>query len=216
MVAELQTSGRGRRGRTWTSPPGVNLTMSVGVRPRLAAADAWRLGPATALAARSACQPIADLLLKWPNDLVDAGDAKVGGLLVETTIDGSRLGTAVIGIGINVNWARSEMPPELAGTATSLAELTGSVVDRAALMARLLAALEEEVERVESGSSPLERYRAACSTIGRRVEVEAGNRVVTGTAVGLTSIGALVVETAGGRVALGSGEVTRVHPGRAA
>ena len=216
VVAELQTSGRGRRGRRWTSPPGVNLTMSVGVRPRLAAEHAWRLGPAVALAVRDACGPVADLRLKWPNDLVDAEDAKVGGLLLETTIDGDRLSTAVIGIGINVNWRRTEMPPELAAAATSLAELSAAAVDRASLLGRLLHMVEVELERVESGQSPLERYRAACSTIGRRVEVEAGNRVVSGIVVGLSVIGALVVETAEGTVALGSGEVTRVHPARPA
>ena len=212
VVAEVQTSGRGRRGRSWVSPAGVNLTVSVGVRPRLAAADAWRLGLAVALAARTACEPVAAIAVKWPNDVVATDDSKVGGVLVETTITADRLNTAVIGIGINVNWRSSDMPPEIAGGATSLADLCGRAVDRATLLGRLLTALEREVEWLEAGESPLERYRDACSTLGRPVEVRAGDRIVAGTAVGLTPKGGLVVETAGGPVSFDTGEVTQVRP----
>ena len=215
VVAELQTAGRGRRGRSWLSPAGVNLTVSVGLSPRMSAADAWRLGLAAALAVRSACEPIAPLHFKWPNDLVAADDAKVGGLLVETTVDGDRLSTAVIGIGVNVNWRRSDMPAEIGAGATSLADLSATAVDRGTLLGRLLAALEAEVERIERGVSPLERYRAACSTVGRRVEVEAAHRLVAGIVTGLTPTGALVVETPdGSTIAITGGEVTRVHPGQ--
>src|SRR5438477_12037079 len=83
VVADLQTAGRGRRGRNWTSPPGVNLMVSVGIRPRIAAADAWQLGAATALAVLEACRLALprsvpdELALKWPNDVVDEGGRKV-------------------------------------------------------------------------------------------------------------------------------------------
>ena len=212
VVAELQTSGRGRRGRTWTSPSGVNLTMSVGITSRVRAADGWRLGLAAALAARSACAPVAPVALKWPNDLVDADDRKLGGLLVETTIDGEWITGAVIGIGINVNWRRAQMPGEIAGRATSLAEVAGAPVDRAVLLGRILASLELELEGVECGESPLERYRAACSTLGRRVDVETGRESIAGIAIDLDADGALLVATTDGTVAVTSGEVTRVHP----
>jgi BirA family biotin operon repressor/biotin-[acetyl-CoA-carboxylase] ligase len=105
------------------------------------------------------------------------------------------------------------MPPGLAASATSLAELSGAVVDRAALLGRLLAALEAEVEGIEAGVSPLERYRAACSTIGRRVTVQSSDGRLSGIAVGLDATGALVVETVDGTVPVSAGEVTRVHPG---
>ncbi len=213
VVAELQTSGRGRRGRTWTSPAGVNLTMSVGVTSRLPAADGWRLGLAVALAVRSACASVAPVALKWPNDLVDADDRKLGGVLVETTVDGEWITGAVIGIGINVNWSRAQMPAEIVERATSLAELAGAPVDRGALLGRMLASLELELEGVEGGRSPLERYRAACSTLGRQVDVETGGESVSGTAIDLDADGALLVATTDGTVAVTSGEVTRVHPG---
>ena len=213
VVTEQQTAGRGRRGRTWISPPGRNLMLSVAVRPQLAAADAWRLGLAAALAARSACAAVAPVALKWPNDVVSDDGAKVGGLLVETTIGGDRVTSAVIGIGINVNWPRAEMPQQIAGDATSLSELAGVSIDRAELLATLLDALDAELLAVESGHSPLARYRQACATLGTEVGVETATGRVEGQAVEIDERGALVIEAAAGRVALTSGEIVRVRSG---
>jgi BirA family transcriptional regulator, biotin operon repressor / biotin---[acetyl-CoA-carboxylase] ligase len=212
VVAEEQLSGRGRRGRTWSSPPGVNLLVSVGLRPDLAARDAWQLGQAVALAARSACSSAAPVELKWPNDLVTRDGRKIGGLLVETAIDGDRLAEAVVGIGLNVNWLPADMPSELAASASSLSELAGATVDRAQLLRRLLAALEVELAGVEAGSSPLDRYRAACRTLGTTVEVDLGGRLLRGTAVDVDATGALVLRTDDGPVAIASGEVVRAGP----
>ena len=211
VVAEEQTAGRGRRGRQWVSPPGLNLLASVAVRPRLAAADAWQLGLAVALAAADACAAAAPVTLKWPNDLVAASDGrKVGGLLIETVAEGDRLSGAVVGIGINANWLQASMPAELRGTATSLADLGGAPVDRVALLRRLLDALEAEIGAIEAGHSPLERYRARCSTLGRDVSVATADRTITGRAVDLDRAGALVVEADDGRHVIASGDVVRV------
>lgn len=211
VVAEEQRFGRGRRGRTWVSPPGRNLTMSVGVRPRLAASDAWQLGEAAGLAARSACSALAPVWLKWPNDVIADDGRKLGGLLVETAIDGEALTEAVIGIGINVNWAVSEMPDEIAATATSLASLAGSEVDRVALLARLLDELDAEVRRIEMGDSPLPRYRDACRTIGASVAVDVGTHEVRGMATGIDEHGGLLVRTADGVVTVATGEVVHAR-----
>lgn len=212
IVAEEQTDGRGRRGRTWSSPPGRNLTVSVALQPRLDVAHAWQLGLAAALGAWRACGEVTAVALKWPNDVVAPDGRKLGGLLAETSLTGDRVATAVIGIGINVNWPRAEMPAEIAATATSLAELAGRSVDRVALLAALLEALDGEVARVEAGESPLARYRAACSTLGATVMVEVGERRIEGVAVDLDEAGALIVAAGGERVAVTSGEVTRVRP----
>lgn len=212
VVAELQTDGRGRRGRTWISPAGRNLMVSVAYRPRLAASDAWRLGLAVALAARDACRTVAPVDLKWPNDLVAVDGRKAGGLLVETVIDAERVTAATIGIGLNVNWAVAEMPPEIAGSAISLAELAGAPVDRGALLAALLDHLDAELAQIEAGGSPLDRYRAACRTLGSEVTVEVGARTIVGTAAEIDDAGALVVETSSGRETVTSGEVVRVRP----
>ncbi|HEX7171082.1 MAG TPA: biotin--[acetyl-CoA-carboxylase] ligase [Candidatus Limnocylindria bacterium] len=211
VVAEEQRLGRGRRGRTWISPPGRNLTMSVGIRPRLAATDAWQLGLAAALAARGACAEVAPVWLKWPNDVIADDGRKLGGLLVETAINDASLTEAVVGIGLNVNWATAEMPDEIAATATSLASLSGSEVDRAALLGRLLGELDEEVRRIESGQSPLTRYREACRTVGAPVVVDLGTHQVRGLATGIDDHGGLQVETAGGLVTVATGEVVHAR-----
>ena len=211
VVAEEQTLGRGRRGRTWTSPPGRNLTMSVGLRPRLAASDAWQLGEAAGLATRNACSAVAPVWLKWPNDVIADDGRKLGGLLVETAIDGESVTEAVIGIGINVNWAVSEMPEEIAATATSLGALSGTEVDRAALLGRLLDELDDELRRIESGESPIERYREACRTIGASVAVDLGTHEVRGVATGIDDHGALQVRTSNGLVTVATGEVVHAR-----
>lgn len=212
IVADEQTAGRGRRGRSWISPPRTNLYVSVAIHPRLSAADAWQLGIAAALAAAGACDPVAPVELKWPNDLVAADGLKVGGLLVETIVEGDRLRGAVAGIGINVNWHRAEMPEEITTTATSLADLAGAEVDREALLARLVDGLGAEVESIEAGISPLPRYRVRCATLGTEVRVSTADAVVSGRAVDLDATGSLVVQTEDGTRVLASGEVLGVRP----
>jgi len=216
VLAELQTAGRGRRGRTWLSPAGLNLTLSVALRPALAAAHAWQLGLATALATLEACRtalPASALGLKWPNDVVAGDERKVAGLLLETVMNGERLTGAILGMGINVNWHPSEMPADIARRATSLRALSGVDVDRVALLDRLLDSLDDELVAVEAGRSPLARYRAACVTLGREVTVDTAAGVVKGIAVALDGTGSLVLETAVGRVALSAGEVATVRGG---
>ena len=214
VLAEVQTAGRGRRGRAWLSPEGLNLTLSVALRPMLRAADAWQLGLATALATLAACSDAAgrsSLALKWPNDVVAGDGRKVAGLLVETMTSGERLTGAVLGIGINVNWRSAEMPDEIAAGATSIADLTGREADRVTLLDRLLDSLDDEVVAVEAGDSPLARYRAACQTIGRDVEVATPTETLRGLAVDVDESGCLVLETAGGRTSLNSGEIVAVR-----
>jgi BirA family biotin operon repressor/biotin-[acetyl-CoA-carboxylase] ligase len=213
VVAEEQTAGRGRRGRSWQSPPGLNLTLSVAVRPAVAAGDAWTLAAAAGLACRAACSGHAEVALKWPNDVVASDGAKLGGLLLETTVEGERVSSAVIGIGLNVNWCRAQMPEEIAAGATSLADLAARPIDRVELLGALLDELDRELLALEAGASPLGRYRAACATLGTDVTVETATGRVTGRAVEVDEQGALVVDGAGGRTALTSGEIVRLRPG---
>lgn len=212
VVAEVQTAGRGRRGRSWTSPAGVNLTVSVGLRPRLPAGAAWGLVPAAALAAHGACAGLAEVGLKWPNDVVAPDGTKLGGLLVEVASEADAVRHAVAGFGINVNWARIDMSADLRDAATSLLELTGGEVDRASLLGDLLQRLEAEIEALEAGRSPLPRYRAACCTLGADVVVETPTGRLAGQAVDVDERGALLVETEGRLTAVASGEVLRVRP----
>lgn len=211
VVADEQTAGRGRRGRTWLSPPGLNLMASIALRPRLDAREAWQLGLAAALAAAEACGTVAPVSLKWPNDLVSVDGKKVGGLLIETIFSGERMTGAVVGVGVNVNWARAEMPAEIAADAISLADLAGAPVDRVALLRSLLEALEAEVSALENGQSPLARYRAACTTLGELIAVATPDGSVSGRAVDLDATGALVIEADDGRHVVASGDVVQVR-----
>lgn len=214
VVAEHQVAGRGRRGRAWVSPPGVNLMVSVAIRPRVEPARAGLLGLATALAVRDACTavvPGAALGVRWPNDVVTRDGLKVAGLLLETTLAGDRLADAVIGTGINVNWPRAEMPDEIAGRATSLAELAGAPLDRVELLGALLARLEAEVAALEAGASPVDRLREASVLDGRAVVVEVGEEAVEGVVAGIGEDGALLLDTPAGRLGLSVGEVVVVR-----
>lgn len=216
VVADLQTAGRGRHGRTWASPPGVNLLVSIGARTDLAPEDAWRLAAAAALALLEACRPVvaragATLEIRWPNDVVDARGDKVAGLLAETAIVGDRVRDVVIGAGLNVNWRRAEMPAEIAARATSLCELASTEIDRVGLLAGYLRALDGELAAVEAGRSPVERFRAAATWLtGRQVEVSTGKPASVGVVAGIGDDGSLMLETDRGLVSLGYGEVTRV------
>lgn len=214
VVADLQTSGRGRRGRSWLSPSGLNLAVSVGLRLDLDPAHAGLLGAAAALATRDACDamlPAPDLAIRWPNDVVSRGGHKVAGLLVETSLTDVALGEAVIGIGINVNWRRGAMPAEINQRAVSLADLAGADVDRVSLLDRLLARLDGEVAALVRGETPVERYRAASALDGRWVTIDLGTSRVEARVLGIGDDGRLLAEAGGRTLELGIGEVVSVR-----
>lgn len=214
VVADEQTAGRGRQGRTWLTPAGRNLAVSIGFRPDLGVDRVGLLGPAVAVAVRDACAGLvvpATVGIRWPNDLVAAGGEKVAGILVETSLVEDRVAEAVVGIGINVNWRRSEMPPELAGRAASLADVAGRELDRVALLDAILERLDAELAALERGASPIDRFAAASVLDGRWVTVDLGSSVVQGTVRGIDTDGSLLLLTDGGLRALGVGEVVAVR-----
>ena len=214
VVADLQTAGRGRRGRTWISPAGANLLFSVAWRPTVAPRLAGLLGVAAALATRDACAslvPDAGIAIRWPNDVVERDGRKVAGLLVETALEQGELAEAVVGIGINVNWSPAEMPAELRQSATSLQALRGESIDRVLLLGRVLDALDAEAQALEDGLTPVPRLRAVSWLDGRGVEVDTGAATITGRAAGIADDGSLLLDAEVGRMALSVGEVSRVH-----
>ena len=195
-VADVQTAGRGRLGRTWTAPPGASLLVTVLLRPRRPELVTIAAG----LAAVEACETVTGFRpsLKWPNDLVtDRG--KLAGLLAE------RDGDAVaMGMGLNVQWPAT-LPDELVGVATALNHEVGHDVDRDAVLDAWLDALGRRLDAIDD---VLEDYRATCSTIGREVRVELAGETFTGTATGVTDDGHLVVD---GRV-VAAGDVVHLRP----
>lgn len=204
LVADHQTAGRGRRGRTWLAPPGGSLLMSVLVRPP--AAIVALVPMQVSLALVDAVDVVAGvrLTLKWPNDLV-AADRKVAGMLTE--IDwppaASRGDPAmVVGVGVNVEWA-GRAPDEVAGIAVALDEITGRSIDREDLLISWLQGLDGRYERLLDGSdhpdAVFAAWRGALGTLGRRVRVSTESAPdVEGLAVDVTADGHLVVQDNGG------------------
>lgn len=209
VVADHQTAGRGRLDRDWETPPGTALTFSAVVDPHLADED-WPLLPlATALAVAEGVRRAAavDPQVKWPNDLL-LDDGKVAGILLERVPgpSGTPRPLAVIGIGINVGMTREQLPVP---TATSLA-IAGAVVDRTTVLREVARALATTLDELSADPKALlERYRTACSTIGRQVEVHLPDgSVLRGRAEDVDDRGRLVVD---GR-AVGAGDVVHVRP----
>ncbi len=210
VVAERQTAGRGRLGRTWESPARLNLYLSVILRPELSPVEVPRLTLAAAVAVADAIAATTGLRpeIKWPNDVL-LGGRKACGILTELEAEAERVRFVVVGIGVNLNALPDDFPPELRAKATSLAMEIGRPVDRAAFAGALLGALDEVYgEMLRGGFAAVrERYEAWHGLPGRVVSVEGGPRL-EGVVRGIDDEGALLVETADGVRRVLSGEVT--------
>jgi BirA family biotin operon repressor/biotin-[acetyl-CoA-carboxylase] ligase len=231
LVADHQTAGRGRRGRTWEAPAGAGLLMTVVLRPPAEAVELCTM--AVAVAAVEAVEAVGGFSprLKWPNDLVWPGDGsgpdrKLAGILAEadwpagSTPDAGyrpprpaeRIGV-VVGLGLNVDWP-AELPEELAEIAVACNHVTGRAPDREDLLVALLHALDPWYAGLVAGErAPLvAAWRERSATLGRRVRVDLGPEDVEGTAVDVTEDGRLVVELLeGGRRTLATGDVTHLR-----
>lgn len=221
-VADHQAQGRGRQGREWQAPPGAGLLMSIGFRPAdLATGHAWRLAATVSLAMLDAAEEAAGLKddtlwLKWPNDIVaessDGRVVKVAGVLGESVTSGERVQSAVIGIGVNADWAAADFPAQLASSMSSLRELSGGrPIDREALLEAFLNRLEPRYEALRDGIFDAGGWSRRQLTTGRTVEVDAAGSRLEGTAVGVDpESGALLLRDRDGRRrVVDSGEVTR-------
>ena len=210
VVADMQTAGRGRLGRTWSSPPGVGLYASVLLRPD--ASIAGLLSLATGVAIAEAIEFVSGLApsLKWPNDVyLGSGGAgrKVAGILAE---GGMWRGQTWVVVGFGINVLPASLPPELATRATSIESELGRPIERGELLAVCLARLAaryEDLRELRQDDVLAEWRRRAAATFGRAVEWEDAGGRQAGVARGLDDHGALVVETTGGRVRIVSGEV---------
>ena len=227
-IADEQTAGRGRHGRSWVAPRGAAVLLSLGFRPVwLDPARAWQLSAVTSLAMAEAAEDLAGLSdgqirLKWPNDLVverASGIGKLAGVLGETDGLGSKDPRVIVGIGMNVDWPAAAFPPELADSMTSLREVAlGRPVDRIALSAAFVERLRTGVQALRGGQFPAAAWAARQVTTGAEVELmlaDGTREVVRATGVDPVS-GALLVDdplVTGGPRAIVVGEVSRVRVG---
>jgi BirA family biotin operon repressor/biotin-[acetyl-CoA-carboxylase] ligase len=213
VIADEQTAGRGRLGRSWWAPAGANLLLSLLLRPALPPLAALRLTMAAGLAAAEAIEQTTGLVvrLKWPNDIWLNGK-KAGGILVETRLAGEQLEYAIVGLGLNVN-ADLSKHAQLAGLATSLRMESGQPQDRLPLLRALVERFAAWYSNI--GSPHLrEAWARRLITLGQFVEAWAGQQPVSGLAEAVDEDGALLVRTGDGRLhKLSAGDVSLRGPG---
>lgn len=202
IIADEQTGGKGRLGRTWVSPPGVNLYLSLILRPPVSTGIAPQINLLAAVAVAEAIVQVCGLTpaIKWPNDvLID--EKKVCGILAEMQTEAGALQSLVLGIGVNVNAPLAAFPPELRDKASSLFLIGGQMINRAAFTAALLTHLEKlYVLWIEKGFPALrpawEHY--ASGLISKQITVAAPEGTIVGTVLGLDSDGALLLRDSSG------------------
>lgn len=221
LIAEHQTAGRGRVGRSWVAPARSGLALSVLLRPCDVPQARWGWLPL--LAGVALCRTVTALgavpaTLKWPNDLLlGTGRSKAAGILAEV-VPGPAV---VLGIGLNVTLRADELPvAQVPSQVTSLAVEQAACTDRDRLLRALLRALDREMlawcgHRGDPDASGLrEAYQHCCATLGEQVRVELpGQPTLTGTAVDLDAQGRLVLCSGGQRHVLSAGDVTHVRAG---
>ena len=217
VIAESQTAGRGRRGRSWASPPGMNLYLSVVLRPELPPQRAPELTLVASIAVCEACRKAGvDAGIKWPNDVL-AGGRKVAGILTELSAEPDVVHWVIVGVGVNLNATPDDYPAELRAIATSLAAERGQPVPRALFAAALLAELEYWLDlHAEEGFEPVrEAWRERSVTLGRTVRIDGERGEVEGVAENIDDSGSLLVRVDGSLVRVTGGDVrlvARVDP----
>jgi BirA family biotin operon repressor/biotin-[acetyl-CoA-carboxylase] ligase len=202
VIADRQTSGRGRRGAGWWQADGsLAASLVIDGPPR----PTWSLACGVALAeAIRGLEPDVDALLKWPNDLEVAG-RKLAGIIVEADASGR----GIFGIGINTAGAAATAPESLRDRLVTLPDLTGRSIDRTRLLAALLPRLLDLVWAIDADPPELERrYRPLCSLDGRDVTIHVGTERYHGVCRGIASDGGLVIDTPAGRKTFTTGSLT--------
>ena len=210
FIAEQQTGGKGRLGRSWASPPGTGMWFSLLLRPGDIPEPVTMT---TLLAGLAVCRAIrektgCEAMIKWPNDIV-IGSRKVCGILTEMSAEIDRIEFVVVGIGLNVNIP--DFPADIQQKATSLLLETGHTVPRVPLLQDILRKFETLLSRNASAPDPgfLEEYKLLCVSLGRTVKFTRGGAQVSGTAVDVSPQGELIVRLPDGSTdRVFSGEVS--------
>ncbi len=213
VIAEEQTAGKGRRGRSFFSPAGTGLYLSFLLRPSCSPIELAQLTPWVAVAVAEGIQACCNLTpsIKWTNDLLLDGK-KLSGILTELVVENESgfVEYAVVGIGVNVNQQKEDFPQELQEMTTSLLQATGRNICRNELCHEILSALNRMISAFPQEKEPyLQRYRELCVTTGKEVLVVVGDSQQEAKALEIDDNFALLVEYPHGeRCYLSSGEVS--------
>jgi len=196
-LAEAQTKGRGRQGRSWSSASGKSLTFSLLLRPKIRTEEFSEITLAAAVAIAKTLEDYRfQPRIKWPNDLL-LKEKKVCGILTEWGPPRDKMASLVLGVGLNLNQGAKDFPRALRSGATSLYRFSGKKVDRVRFLQSLLIHLEETYGWVTQRrfSKVLSEWRKRSDTLGRQVKLTQGSRIFYGQAVDLDEKGALLVRT---------------------
>jgi len=211
VLADYQFAGRGRQGRSWVSPKGQSILMSVVLKPE-------KGHPSLQIITLAAAVVIIDVLkgtlgiraqVKWPNDILIHGK-KVCGILTESALQGDQMHKIIIGIGCNVYQTSNQFPGYLKYPVTSLSLETETPVDRHLIIAEILNQLEIMYDSLIAGerAAIIDRWRQHCFHLGKPVRVIQGENVVVGNCMNINEEGALIVEDARGKIIpVSSGEI---------
>lgn len=212
VIAEVQTQGKGRMGRSFYAPLGMGIYMSIVLRPELSVEHSLLITSCAAVAVAEAIEKIAgiDCKIKWVNDIY-AGKKKLCGILTEAAVNVEQGGLeyAIVGIGVNVQ--NVTFPKGIADIATSIRMETDTPVSRSVLAAEILNCFEERLETIKDKSF-IDEYRSRSNLIGKRVEVTQNEVSEIMDCIGIDEIGRLLVRTdSGEEKALMSGTVRLVE-----
>ena len=204
VIADAQSGGKGRRGRIWSSPAGVNLYCSVVLRPRIMPYEAPQLTFLSAVAVARAIEQTTALApeIKWPNDVL-LGGRKVAGLLNEMSAETDGINFIILGIGVNLNMTAEQFPGDLRYPATSLLLESGTRIGRSRFAATMLNELDKlYAEFLQHGFGPVrDEWQKRCNANGRRVLVsDTGVDLITGMFAGIDGDGALLLCSDEGRI----------------
>ena len=206
VVADVQSSGRGRKNRTWSSPEG-GLWFSVILYPNIPPQRGMLITMASSVAVAQGIKEITgvNLMIKWPNDLLING-LKVCGILTELEAEMDKINYIVVGIGINVN---NQLEKELQKTATTLKLETGNQVSRVELLRSILKSFDENYNRLISGDYSFIRdlWLSHTNIIGKKVQVEDEKTVITGVVSDVDDSGCLILDTKENQVRIVSGDI---------
>lgn len=214
LVADRQTKGKGRLGRTWESPAGANIYISLIIRPDLEPRDTTMLTILSAVAGALALQRSCSLpiSIKWPNDLV-ISNRKLGGILTEVRADPDRVALAVIGMGINVNMSGRDLPESIRHIATSVRIETKKIHPRNEIIIQLLREFEYwyNILKKEGKKPLLDAWRNNSSTLGRKINVVRQDISFSGIAEDIDNNGLLIIKMRSGkRQTICSGDISFV------
>lgn len=205
FIAEVQTHGKGSRGRGWSSPKGTGIWHTILLKPDISPLEVSQI---TLVAGLAVCRAVGlNSMIKWPNDIV-IGSKKVCGILTEMSAEMDMVNYVVCGIGINVNMPNFD--DEISNRATSMYIESNKKYVRSEIIAKLLNEFEYWYSKFLDGglAAILDEYKKSCVTLGRDVNVIYKKETVTGRAIDVDENGSLVVETSDGIIKVTSGEVS--------